>query len=299
MIFLIFTVIVIFLVFPLEFALCSRDALYMCINSVIPSLFPFAVMAKTLVLILDIKKEGIFIKTVKNIFNISKNGAIAFILGAVCGYPIGAKTVAELYKNKRITKSEAKRLMCFVNNAGPAFTIATVGGIFLLSIKAGVIIYLSHIISSIIIGALISRTDKAKEIKSEEKEKIKFSKAFTLSVSDAVISVINVSGIIVFFSAFLHIFDIINLKSFLPLGFIPVFKGLFEMTGGIKELSDSLLPYGIKVSLSSFLISFSGASVFFQIKTFSEDFNILPVIISKFISALLAFFISFLFLNIL
>ena len=50
MIFILFAVTLIFLIFPLEFAVTTRDALNMCINSVIPSLFPFAVISRLIVL---------------------------------------------------------------------------------------------------------------------------------------------------------------------------------------------------------------------------------------------------------
>ena len=46
--------------------------------------------------------------------------------------------------------------MMFVNNGGPAFVLATVGGAFLNDIRAGMIIYFSHIIVSILTAFSLS-----------------------------------------------------------------------------------------------------------------------------------------------
>lgn len=293
MIFILFAVTLIFLIFPLEFAVTTRDALNMCINSVVPSLFHFAVISRLIVLNLKGGNKNPFLKIVKKTFNLSTCGAISLILGFICGYPVGAKSVCELLREEKIKKEEAKRLLLYCNNAGPAFTVATVGGMFAGSVKTGVIIYISHIISSIFIGILLSFGKKITDEKYEIKSSEKFSQKLVSAILESMIAVINVSGIIVFFSALLHIFDVINLSSLLPHGFLPVLKGMFEITGGIKELYLSSLPYNVKVALSSFLVSFSGVSVFFQVKMFSDDINILPMAVAKFVSGIIACIVTF------
>ena len=58
--------------------------------------------------------------------------------------------------NNEITKSEANHLMLFINNCGPSFAISTVGGMMFGNVKIGGIIYLSHILSSMTIGIILS-----------------------------------------------------------------------------------------------------------------------------------------------
>lgn len=286
----------IFLVFPGIIAGSAGNALDMCIESVIPSLFPFMVISRIIIASGRIKEDNFIFRFLAKIFKISTAGVWALCLGLVCGYPVGAKIVCDLKKEKRISSFEAQKLMMFANNAGPAFCIATVGGMFFSSVRAGVIIYLSHITASLLTGLVLSFFPVTEGTAKKNHNRPPFSKLFIESVSEGIMSVINVTGIIVFFSALLNIFDISGLTSLLPEGFSGVLKGIFEMTGGIKEISLSALPFRIKVALSSFLVSFSGFSVFAQVLTFSEGIKITPCIICKVAGALAAMLISFIFL---
>ena len=48
-------------------------------------------------------------------------GSYALLLGLICGYPMGAKLTADLFREGKITKSEAQYLLTFCNNPGPVF----------------------------------------------------------------------------------------------------------------------------------------------------------------------------------
>ena len=67
-----------------------------------------------------------FNKFIKPIFNVPGESLIAIILGIISGYPIGAKVVCNLKKDKIISKTEAERLISFTNNSGPLFILGTV-----------------------------------------------------------------------------------------------------------------------------------------------------------------------------
>ena len=182
----------------------------------------------------------------------------------------------------RNTKSEAKRLYLFCNNAGPSFVLGTVGGMFFKDAKTGIIIYLSHIFSSFLMGIILSFFAKEDRIVSNYKSSSEsFSLVFTNAVSDSVTSILQVTGIIVFFST---LTSLLYKFSFLPQNFIGILSGIFEMTNGISKLVSSSLPYYIKVSFSTFLVSFSGVSVFFQLNSFCTQINIMPCVISKALS---------------
>jgi len=297
MIFAVVAVLILFLLFPLDITLCARDTLLMCFTSVIPSLFPFMTLSKMLVSSGGIKEDNFLFNFIGKFFKISNTGVWALTLGLVCGYPIGAKIICELLSKNRISKKEAQRLMLFSNNAGPAFVIATVGGMFFSDVKTGVIIYLSHVLSSLIIAYVLSFfpviiTVNKKQLSTNPS----FSKVFISSVTDGVSSVLNVTGIIVFFSVLLKVFDIIKLTYFMPEGFLGIFKGMFEMTTGIKILAASNMPYNLKVIFSTFLVSFSGISVFCQMLSFSDGINIRPCFIAKLFGGILSVIICYLFL---
>ena len=55
------------------------------------------------------------------VLGVSAAGAYAVIVGALCGYPVGAKITSDLYENHQISESEAKYLLTFTNHASPVF----------------------------------------------------------------------------------------------------------------------------------------------------------------------------------
>ena len=118
----------------------ASNALHICMNVLLPSLFPFFVLSKLFISSGGTKIIGnILSPFVRTLFGINKNGATPFVLGVISGYPVGAKCVCELYENRLLTKSEAENLLCFCNNSGPLFVISSVGGLMFSNIKIGII----------------------------------------------------------------------------------------------------------------------------------------------------------------
>ena len=65
------------------------------------------------------------------LFRLPGQAAGALVLGLVGGYPIGARTAAELYRQGELTRSEALRLLAFCNNSNPVFLVSVLGaGVF-------------------------------------------------------------------------------------------------------------------------------------------------------------------------
>lgn len=62
----------------------------------------------------------------KPIFNMPGAAAYPLVLGFISGYPIGAKTVCQIYSSGLCTKKEAEILLAYTNNSGPLFIIGTV-----------------------------------------------------------------------------------------------------------------------------------------------------------------------------
>ena len=113
---------------PSESFEASKEALNLCINVIIPTLFPFFVFSSLAISLglADILGK-IFGGIMKPIFNVNGSCSTAFILGLISGFPVGAKTAISLYQNGQCSKTEAERILSFSNNAGPAFVLGTVG----------------------------------------------------------------------------------------------------------------------------------------------------------------------------
>ncbi len=56
-------------------------------------------------------------------FGVSKNGCFPILIGVISGFPVGAKTCADLVKQGQISLQEGQYLLSFVNNASPMFLI--------------------------------------------------------------------------------------------------------------------------------------------------------------------------------
>ena len=120
-----------------EAAQAVRDGLSLCAGSVIPALFPFLAVSGLLTA-LDAGASPA-LGPLARLLGCSQAGARAFLLGLTGSYPVGARTVAQLYRRGGISRREAGRLLMFSNNCGPAFIlgVAGLGGI------PGVVVMLS------------------------------------------------------------------------------------------------------------------------------------------------------------
>lgn len=100
---------------------CSKGLL-LWYSAVLPSLLPFLILSSILI------RTGLFkylnrlyAPCLCRIFRISENGCYAVILGFLCGFPMGAKVIADLVREKCIPAEEGSYLLGFCNNVSPAF----------------------------------------------------------------------------------------------------------------------------------------------------------------------------------
>jgi hypothetical protein len=78
----------------------------------------------------------------------------AVLLGFLGGYPLGAKTAAQLLEQGAVTRVQAQKLQLFCVNAGPAYLIGAVGAGLLGSRRAGMILFASMLVSGLAMGVL-------------------------------------------------------------------------------------------------------------------------------------------------
>lgn len=91
-------------------------------TAVLPSLLPFLIFSNLLM------RTGIFhylnrlyAPVLCRIFHISEAGCYAVLLGFLCGFPMGAKVIADLVREDHICATEGAYLLGFCNNVSPAF----------------------------------------------------------------------------------------------------------------------------------------------------------------------------------
>jgi sporulation integral membrane protein YlbJ len=141
--------------FPAQSAQGARAGVDLCLNLLIPALFPFFVLSSLfistgLAQTCSQPLEGIM----RRMFGVSGPGAAAFCLGLIGGYPAGARAIAQLMEQGACSQRDAQRLSLFCNNCGPAFFLGAVGvGVFQCK-NAGFLLLGANLLAALLIGLL-------------------------------------------------------------------------------------------------------------------------------------------------
>ena len=130
------------------------EGLTFSFTTIVPTLFPFFILSDLWAALFVLKADGRLSRLFERFFHINGTGIVAFLSGAVCGFPVGVKMASELYKANKISKDEYERLSGFVNNPSAAFIISGVGLGIIGDIKVGIFIYISILLSAVTVGIL-------------------------------------------------------------------------------------------------------------------------------------------------
>ena len=138
-----------------EVRAAAARALSLCAGTVIPALFPFLVISSLLISLgFGEWLAPHFASLMTPLFRLPGQASGPLLLGLVGGYPIGAQSAAELYQQGLLTRDETERLLTFCNNSNPVFLISVLGiGVF-GSVRAGVWLWLIHLLSALLTGFL-------------------------------------------------------------------------------------------------------------------------------------------------
>lgn len=310
-IFIIFIILTI-CIFPERYVSVCLNGVLVWANFVLPSLFPFLFLTAILTKLNAVTSLSQKLSPLtKKVFNLSGISAYCFFTSVISGYPVGSKCVCDLYNNNLIQKEEVTRLSSLCSTSGPLFIIASVGVNMFNNKFIGFIIYLSHILSIIIVSVIWGLFGKNKKtslcpmIPTKSADNILYE-----SMYGAVISILCVGGFIAVFYTFsqiLYDFKILTPLIFIFGGLFSLFSldkntskffslGLIEMTTGCNALAT--LNGNFYIALACFLITFGGLSIIFQQSYYlkSAKVKMTKFILSKLIQALLSFGICFLLL---
>ena len=180
----------------------AAKALTLCAGTVIPALFPFMVVTGLLVRLgfgqwLAPDMAGLM----ASLFRLPGCAGSALLLGLVGGYPIGARTAAELYASGDLTRQEAERLLTFCNNSNPVFLISVLGvGVF-GSVRAGLWLWLIHVCAALLTGLLFRGLGRGRKTvpPAISFQAPSLPAAFVSSVRDSAGTMLSVCAFVTFF----------------------------------------------------------------------------------------------------
>lgn len=286
--FLISIILFLFLVYILGFSKEIMESVAFSISiwkdNLFPSLFPFLILSYffTSYGISNILSELVK-PIVVNLFHLPASCGFIIVLSLFSGFPSSAKFIKDGLDKNEISLKDANHLLKFCHFSSPLFVIGTIGTALLGSAKLGFIILISHYIGSIIV-ALVFRNRNCQL----NENKINLKSAFK-KINDSINTSSGFANILK--NAIKNAFDVL----FLLLGIITVFliittiltsiislndletslfRGVLEMTQGIKFVSILNIPIVYKMLFMTFFISFGGLSIHTQVLSILSEYKI-------------------------
>lgn len=275
----------IFLILEIYLLFNSKEIIYsfnktlnICMYTLMPTMFASILFSQILIK-LDFEKyiPNFIINIFKKIFNINKKEVIIFMLSIISGYPNNAKML-----NNNQNLNVIVNYTSFVN---PIFLICTVGIIYLKDIKLTLIIYISHILSNIILGILLKNKNKVSIEKDNTSNNSSIFEIYFSSLKSTTSSLVMIFSNILFFSILLSLItNILPFKGIIN----SLILGIFEFSNGIYLISLSNISIFFKGLFILIVITFGSFSIHMQMISVNEKikytkfllFRILCVFIS-------------------
>ena len=271
----------------------ASEGLLLWFQIVLPTLFPFLLVSNLLLTTGNIHYISSALGTLfSRIFSVSSNGSFAVLTGFLCGYPMGAKTAADLREAGYISKEEGQYLLSFCNNTSPAFILNFIVWKTLKNESLFLPTLLILLFSPVIVSLLTRKKylGTAKCFQNQKTTLRRKTKWTFRDIDDCIMNsfetLIKVGGYIMLFSVILTLLQ--ELPVSIP--FLTYLLPMLEVTNGIVMLGAMRLPFIIQYQAILALTSFGGFCAIAQTQCMVQnaDFPIFPYIIEKLAAALTA-----------
>jgi len=223
----------------------ARAGLLLCIQTVIPSLFPFFAVISLLLRLGAVNRlQHLFAPFMVPLFHLRGSAAAPLLAGLLGGYPSGAKAAAELYEEGLLSKEEAEVCLGFVNNCGPAFFLSYIGTGMLENERLGLWLYLIHVLSALLSGMLLCRLagirPNAGHLPPRLAAAPNFPQMFTAAVISSFAAVLNICAFVILFRTAAGVFP----------AAIGSFLGFFELISGCAFLTPGRTGFVLAAALT-------------------------------------------------
>jgi hypothetical protein len=233
----------------------AAQGVWLCVRTVVPSLFPFFVLSSLLTASLyDVTNP--FLKLICRFLGLPQGSGGIFLTGILAGYPVGAQCVYQAWHEQRLSKRDAGRMLGFCSNAGPSFIFGIAAALF-SSPFTGWWLWGIQILSAMGAGILLPGKSEGM-VKSCSHPGLTISQALERSVR----SLGNVCGWVVLFRVIIAVLEKWILR-FLPDSVGVICAGVLELTNGCVSLA-AIQDEGMRFVLCGGFLSFGGLCVGMQ-----------------------------------
>lgn len=238
----------------------ASTGLNLWLKKMVPTLLPFMILSGIMIR-MDLTEGFVTLlhPMLHRLYGTSKNGSYAVIMGFLCGFPMGARIVGELYEAGRLSRGESSRLLYFCNNIGPIYFLSYV--VPMLAIDRPLIPFLLMYGIPLLYGLVLFRIlpmfdnpdQPFKQSQCHNEQETKSSRmpllaAIDASVLSGLIGIAKLGGYMVFFNLLNIAFEPFSNSG---TNLLNIYRCILEITSGIDHSGQSifyailiLLPFG-------------------------------------------------------
>ena len=286
---------VIMLIFPRQTFEGAESGLLLWFQIVLPTLLPFIILSNLLIHTNAVTYISSIVKPfIQKLFRVSDYGCYAVFVGFLCGYPMGAKVVADLIQTEKISEEEGQYLLSFCNNTSPMFIIS-----FIVmqnfkneSLLLGtlVILYLAPVMCSFLFRRFYKCNARMSSASSLNNAFYFNFQIFDTCIMNGFETITKVGGYIILFSILFALVKQLPVMWLLP---------ILEISCGVSYITSLGIPLSTVYPYVLALTSFGGLCAVAQTNSMIQEskLSILPYIIQKLITALVTSLLAIIYIQ--
>lgn len=259
-----------------------RLGIDICLQTLIPSLFPFFVTSGILISFL-FGQPIPFLSAVGKFCHIPVGCESLLAIGFLGGYPVGAATVYSIHTEGKLTAEEANRMAIFCNNAGPSFLFGILGPMF-PNLSYVWCLWMIQVVSALLTAYILG--DSQRGLCMVPNKQISLNDA----LNRAIRNIATVCGWVILFRMILEFFDRWFLWLLHPAA-RTLLTGVLELSNGCLLLQnvDNLT---IRFLLASMMLSIGGLCILMQTHAVFPELNIRQYMAGKVLHLFLTLILS-------
>lgn len=175
-----------------------ESGLRLCVDTVLPALFPFFVLTD---LLLSCPFRGDCFRPAARCLGMQNSiGILVILLSWLGGYAVCARLVGELRRSQLLDERDASLVLLLGCCSSPGFVIGCVGGLLLGNLRLGVLLYLLQLAANLLAAAFCLRLlPKNSSCHSDAPNKVPKQPSLSISINNAVSSSLQICGCVLFF----------------------------------------------------------------------------------------------------